>query len=119
MSQAFDLMGHNLRSGYTLVEASAGTGKTYSITWLVTRLLLERGLEADDLLVVTFTIAATEELDSRIRAHLTEVLAQWPDQSSRPSKLEVVSDEATDGSSEEDATEDLAGDQLEGELGAL
>ena len=44
----------------------------------MTRLLLERELEADDLLVVTFTIAATEELDSRIRAHITDVLTRWP-----------------------------------------
>lgn len=78
MSTAFRLMEHSLKRGYTLVEASAGTGKTYSITWLVVRLLLEEELEAEELLVVTFTIAATEELDSRIRVHLNEVLAAWP-----------------------------------------
>ena len=107
-------MGHSLQSGYTLVEASAGTGKTYSITWLVTRLLLERALEADDLLVVTFTIAATEELDSRIRAHLTDVLAQWPDQSSALSRLDGASEESS-----EEAMRDELGETLEGELGAL
>jgi exodeoxyribonuclease V beta subunit len=73
----FDLMGHAIESGFTLVEASAGTGKTYSITWLVTRLILERSLESKDLLVVTFTIAATEELRSRVRAHLVDVLSAW------------------------------------------
>jgi exodeoxyribonuclease V beta subunit len=78
MSIPFKLMEHDLISGYTLVEASAGTGKTYSITWLVVRLLLEQELRAEDLLVVTFTIAATEELDSRIRVHINEVLARWP-----------------------------------------
>ena len=66
MSIPFKLMAHPLQEGYTLVEASAGTGKTYSITWLVTRLLLEKELKAEELLVVTFTIAATQELDSRI-----------------------------------------------------
>ena len=78
MSQAFDLLSHSLEKGYTLVEASAGTGKTYSITWLVIRLLLEEELETEELLVVTFTIAATEELNSRIRVHINEVLASWP-----------------------------------------
>ena len=58
-SYPFDLMGHPLEDGFTLVEASAGTGKTYSITWLVTRLILERALEVHELLVVTFTVAAT------------------------------------------------------------
>jgi len=76
-SQAFDLMGHQLEDGLTLVEASAGTGKTYSITWLVTRLILERGLEVDELLVVTFTVAATEEMRSRIRGHIADCLARW------------------------------------------
>lgn len=74
----FDLMGHDLADGLTLVEASAGTGKTYSITWLVTRLLLERDLEPADLLVVTFTVAATEEMKGRIRAHIAHTLTRWP-----------------------------------------
>ena len=74
----FDLMGHDLANGLTLVEASAGTGKTYSITWLVTRLLLERDLEPADLLVVTFTVAATEEMKGRIRAHIAHALTRWP-----------------------------------------
>jgi exodeoxyribonuclease V beta subunit len=74
----FDLMGHELYDGLTLVEASAGTGKTYSITWLVTRLILERDLEPADLLVVTFTVAATEEMKSRIRAHIAHALSRWP-----------------------------------------
>ena len=78
MGRPFDLIHHPLKQGYTLVEASAGTGKTYSITWLVTRLLLEKQIEIEHILVVTFTIAATEELDQRIRAHLTSLLGRWP-----------------------------------------
>jgi exodeoxyribonuclease V beta subunit len=61
--------------GQRLIEASAGTGKTYSIALLFLRLLLERKLDVDNILVVTFTIAATEELRSRIRARLREALA--------------------------------------------
>ncbi|QBB70574.1 exodeoxyribonuclease V subunit beta [Pseudolysobacter antarcticus] len=57
-------------TGTTLVEASAGTGKTYSIAWLYLRLLLERRLPVQQILVVTFTEAAADELRTRIRARL-------------------------------------------------
>ncbi|MFZ5775420.1 MAG: UvrD-helicase domain-containing protein [Thermodesulfobacteriota bacterium] len=56
--------------GVQLIEASAGTGKTYSIASLFLRLLLERGLRVEEILVVTFTEAATAELHERIRARL-------------------------------------------------
>lgn len=58
-----------------IVEASAGTGKTYAITTLVVRLVVERGLGIDRILVVTFTNAATAELRERIRARLRAALA--------------------------------------------
>jgi len=45
-----------------LVEASAGTGKTHTITTLFVRLVVERGLSVKEILVVTFTEAATAEL---------------------------------------------------------
>ncbi len=61
-------------SGMNLVEASAGTGKTYTITTLFIRLLVETGLNLREILVVTFTEAATSELKSRIRARLVESL---------------------------------------------
>ena len=60
-------------SGHRLIEASAGTGKTYTITNLYLRLLLghsealARPLAVNEILVLTFTIAATEELRQRIR----------------------------------------------------
>jgi len=57
-------------TGTTLIEASAGTGKTHTITTLVLRLLLERGLEIGQILVVTYTRAATFELRERVRARL-------------------------------------------------
>lgn len=56
-----------------LIEASAGTGKTYAIAGLYLRLLLERGYRVGDILVVTFTEAATEELKDRIQQRLLEV----------------------------------------------
>ena len=45
--------------GINLIEASAGTGKTWNICGLYLRLLLERKLEVQQILVVTFTNAAT------------------------------------------------------------
>ena len=69
----FDVFECALR-GTTLVEASAGTGKTWSLTGLYLRLVLERSLDVRQILVVTFTIAATAELKSRIRARIAEAL---------------------------------------------
>ncbi len=55
--------------GPHLLEASAGTGKTFAIEHVFVRLLLE-GLSIEKVLVVTFTRAATRELKQRIRSHL-------------------------------------------------
>ena len=62
----FDLLTSPLE-GTTLIEASAGTGKTHTITGLFLRLILEKGCSVNEILVVTFTEAATEELNARIR----------------------------------------------------
>ena len=59
-----------LQPGVTVLEASAGTGKTYQITNLVVRLVAEHGLRMSQVLVVTFTRAATAELQDRIRERL-------------------------------------------------
>ncbi|MBS1197684.1 MAG: exodeoxyribonuclease beta subunit [Proteobacteria bacterium] len=61
--------------GRQLIEASAGTGKTWNICGLYLRLLLEKGLPVDQILVVTFTNAATAELRERIRSRIVETLA--------------------------------------------
>jgi exodeoxyribonuclease V beta subunit len=68
----FDAAGGNLHKGVNLVEASAGTGKTYAIAMLVLRAIVELNISIDKILIVTFTKAATEELRSRIRARLVE-----------------------------------------------
>src|SRR5690348_9142628 len=62
-------------SGKTLVEASAGTGKTYAITKLFLRLVVEKELVPSEILVVTFTEAATAELRGRIRRTLLDAEA--------------------------------------------
>ena len=71
--QRFDPLTFPL-AGQQLIEASAGTGKTYSIALLYLRLILEQKLEVDRILVVTFTTSATEELRGRIRARLCDAL---------------------------------------------
>ncbi|MGL6071371.1 exodeoxyribonuclease V subunit beta [Craterilacuibacter sp.] len=64
-------------SGVNLIEASAGTGKTWTIAALFARLLLEDGEmpapSIDRILVVTYTKAATAELRERLRARLVEI----------------------------------------------
>jgi exodeoxyribonuclease V beta subunit len=72
-------------SGSRLIEASAGTGKTYTIAALYVRLVLGHGEEAayaralvpPEILVVTFTDAATKELRERIRARLAQAAAYF------------------------------------------
>jgi len=56
--------------GARLIEAGAGTGKTFTLATLVLRLVLERGASMSRLLVVTFTRAATQELRLRLRRRL-------------------------------------------------
>jgi exodeoxyribonuclease V beta subunit len=60
-------------NGIKLIEASAGTGKTYTIANLYLRYILE-GRTPSEILVVTFTNAATQELRGRIRARLFQTL---------------------------------------------
>lgn len=67
-----------LPPGITLIEASAGTGKTYSLCRAVVRLIEEEGLELTDILLVTFTEAATAELRERLRRFLRERLETVP-----------------------------------------
>ena len=64
-------------TGRSLIEASAGTGKTWTLTALYARLLLEQQLSVSQILVVTYTTAATAELRERIRARLAELLAVY------------------------------------------
>ncbi|MFW6415140.1 MAG: UvrD-helicase domain-containing protein, partial [Thermodesulfobacteriota bacterium] len=71
--QEFDLLNSPL-DGNNLIEAGAGTGKTFTISGIYLRLLLEKGLGVEDILVVTFTVAATEELRDRIRKRLSLAL---------------------------------------------
>ena len=73
-------------TGRRLIEASAGTGKTWTIAMLFLRLIVEAGWPIESILVVTFTRAATAELSRRLRERLQQALAvldrmeRWPDE---------------------------------------
>ena len=67
--QPFDPI-HSVLRGKCLIEAGAGTGKTYTITTLTLRLILQEALTVEQILVVTFTTAATAELRDRLRRRL-------------------------------------------------
>jgi exodeoxyribonuclease V beta subunit len=60
--------------GSNLIEASAGTGKTYSIALLTLRLIIEKNIPIEKILMVTFTKAAVAELEIRIRAFVRMAL---------------------------------------------
>jgi glycosyltransferase involved in cell wall biosynthesis len=63
---SFDLYGE-LPTGTTVLEASAGTGKTWTIAALATRYLAEGQVELSGLMLATFSRAATQELRERVR----------------------------------------------------
>ncbi len=67
------------REGHALIEASAGTGKTFTIEHLVIDLLLFGNCAVDQILVVTFTEKATAELRMRVRKALEKILFGAPD----------------------------------------
>ncbi|MBU3713382.1 MAG: exodeoxyribonuclease V subunit beta [Ferruginibacter sp.] len=62
----FDVINVEL-NGSNLIEASAGTGKTFSIAILVLRLVLEKRISVKEILMVTYTKAAVAELEERVR----------------------------------------------------
>ena len=97
----FDACGP-LPSGVTVLEASAGTGKTYTIAALAARYVAD-GMPLDDLLLVTFTRMATGELRDRVRERfvsLEEVLSG----AGRPSPDDAVAALLLEGAPEEVAT---------------
>jgi exodeoxyribonuclease V beta subunit len=67
----FDLYNESL-DGTKLIEASAGTGKTFTLSGLYIRFIIEKKLLPENILVLTFTKAATAELKTRLRNQLIE-----------------------------------------------
>ena len=68
----FSLLGPLPTSGRVAIEASAGTGKTYTLAGLVVRYVAEADVSVEELLIVTFTRAAAAELRDRVRSRLSE-----------------------------------------------
>ncbi|MBE2179097.1 MAG: UvrD-helicase domain-containing protein [Chthoniobacterales bacterium] len=78
MSRNFDVNKTALNPGLSVIEASAGTGKTYTLTHLVPRMLLDETVaHLSEILLVTFTNDAAGELAERVR-HVLEVLHEPP-----------------------------------------
>ncbi|MBU0769157.1 MAG: UvrD-helicase domain-containing protein, partial [Proteobacteria bacterium] len=77
-------------AGTNLIEASAGTGKTYTIAGLFLRLILEKQLTVNQILVVTFTKAATEELKERIRNTLLDAKSAFLKDSSHDVFIKTI-----------------------------
>lgn len=96
--------------GRVLVEASAGTGKTWNIGGLYLRLLLEKQLEVKQILVVTFTRAATAELRDRIRGRIEKALSYLngvDDLAEDPFLLELIGRQLEGGVSHTELTSRL------------
>jgi len=66
----FNVAETGLATGTTLIEASAGTGKTYTITGIVVRLIAQHGIPIQQILITTYTEAATAELRERVRGKI-------------------------------------------------
>ncbi|CAN5690532.1 exodeoxyribonuclease V subunit beta [soil metagenome] len=78
MIERFDLSGPLPMAGSTTVlEASAGTGKTFVLAGLVTRYLAEGIATLDDMLLITFSRAATAELRERVRNQIVDAVAAF------------------------------------------
>ena len=75
LARRFDLCGPLPEPGVTILEASAGTGKTFTIAALVTRMVAEDLVPLERILVVTFTRMATGQLRDRVRARLVSAEA--------------------------------------------
>ncbi|MCK6685682.1 MAG: UvrD-helicase domain-containing protein [Thermoanaerobaculia bacterium] len=74
MTPGSTLAGRVLEKRLGVIEASAGTGKTYTLESLVVELIVSEGIPIEKILAVTFTEKATLELKSRVRRKLEESL---------------------------------------------
>ncbi|MCX5856581.1 MAG: exodeoxyribonuclease V subunit beta [Deltaproteobacteria bacterium] len=102
----FDLPASPLQGAH-LIEASAGTGKTYTIAGLYVRLIIERAIPVREILVVTFTLAATAELKDRIRRKLRETLEAFTGEESKDEFLQALVRACPDPAARREACERL------------
>lgn len=95
----FDPLGP-LPTGITVLEASAGTGKTHTVGALVARYVAEGVCTLDRMLVITFGRAASQELRERVRAQLVEVARELTDPAAARTRGGVVAQLASVGDDE-------------------
>ena len=76
----FDLLGPlPVERSTTVLEASAGTGKTFTLAALVTRYIAEGAAKLDQMLLITFSRAATQELRDRVRRQIVDAVQAFDD----------------------------------------
>ena len=82
LMERFDLLGPlPAERSTTVLEASAGTGKTFALAGLVTRYLAEGAATLDQMLLITFGRAASQELRERVRSQIVDAVAAFDDPS--------------------------------------
>ena len=82
MIEPFDLLGPlPAARSTTVLEASAGTGKTFALAGLVTRYVAEGVATLDQMLLITFSRSATQELRDRVRRQIVDAVAGFDDPS--------------------------------------
>ncbi|HVQ99630.1 MAG TPA: UvrD-helicase domain-containing protein, partial [Mycobacterium sp.] len=80
--ERFDLLGPlPADRSTTVLQASAGTGKTFALAGLVTRYLAEGEATLDQMLLITFSRAASQELRERVRRQIVNAVIAFDDPS--------------------------------------
>ena len=78
----FDLLGPlPAERSTTVLQASAGTGKTFALAGLVTRYLADGAATLDQMLLITFSRAASQELRERVRRQIVDAVIAFDDPS--------------------------------------
>src|SRR5277367_4013110 len=78
--EPFDLLGpFPVERSTTVLQASAGTGKTFALAGLVTRYLAEGEATLDQMLLITFSRAASQELRERVRRQIADAVLAFDD----------------------------------------
>lgn len=98
--EPFDLLGElPAERSTTVLEASAGTGKTFALAGLVTRYLAEGVATLDQMLLITFSRAASQELRDRVRRQIVDAVQAFID----PAGVEVneIVEHLLDGTAEQ------------------
>jgi exodeoxyribonuclease V beta subunit len=83
----FDVTDKALLTGANLIEASAGTGKTFSIAVLVVRLIIEKSIPVTKMLLVTFTDTAATELKERSLKFIRDAINEFDSKGSSGNKV--------------------------------